>query len=83
MTITEALALGVPVVVSDLPVFHEQVVEGINGYFAQNAESFAGAIQAICSHKLDLTTQIESLCSPAKVRNEFCTMVQKVCQDAI
>ena len=32
--IIEANASGVPVIVSDIPVFHETVQEGINGYFA-------------------------------------------------
>ena len=32
--IIEANASGVPVIVSDIPVFHETVEEGINGYFA-------------------------------------------------
>lgn len=32
--IIEANACGIPVIVSDIPVFHETVREGINGYFA-------------------------------------------------
>jgi glycosyltransferase involved in cell wall biosynthesis len=32
--IIEANACGVPVIVSDIPVFHENVEEGRNGYFA-------------------------------------------------
>lgn len=41
--IIEANACGVPVVVSDIPVFHEIVKEGINGYFAerQNVQDLA------------------------------------------
>ncbi|MEQ1797066.1 MAG: glycosyltransferase [Lacibacter sp.] len=34
--IIEANACGVPVIVSDIPVFHESVKEGVNGYFATN-----------------------------------------------
>lgn len=41
--IIEANACGIPVVVSDIPVFHETVAEGVNGVFAQvnNAEALA------------------------------------------
>lgn len=71
MTITEALALGVPVVVSDLPVFHEQVVEGVNGFFAHDISSFAEAISAVLSHKNSFTCSISSPCEPLVVRNDF------------
>ncbi|HEY2722931.1 MAG TPA: glycosyltransferase [Chitinophagaceae bacterium] len=37
--IIEANACGVPVIVSELPVFHETVEEGINGVFAGNGDS--------------------------------------------
>ncbi len=33
--IIEANACGIPVIVSDIPVFHETVMEGINGFFAE------------------------------------------------
>ena len=33
--IAEANACGIPVIVSDIPVFHETVMEGINGIFAK------------------------------------------------
>ena len=33
--IIEANACGIPVIVSDIPVFHETVTEGINGFFAK------------------------------------------------
>lgn len=33
--IIEANATGIPVIVSDLPVFHETVEEGVNGFFVQ------------------------------------------------
>lgn len=78
MTITEALALGVPVVVSDLPVFHEQVVEGTNGYFAHDVESFANAIQVARSQKARLKGSLESPCSPANVTKEFSSVIQSI-----
>lgn len=42
--IIEAHACGIPVIVSELPVFHETVVAGQNGLFAQgeNPEALAG-----------------------------------------
>ncbi len=41
--VIEANACGVPVIVSDIPVFHETVKEGVNGVFAaaHNPESLA------------------------------------------
>jgi glycosyltransferase involved in cell wall biosynthesis len=41
--IIEANACGVPVIVSDIPVFHETVIEGLNGTFAKrnNPQSLA------------------------------------------
>ena len=71
MTITEALALGVPVVVSDLPVFHEQVVEGTNGYFAHDIASFAEAISAVLLHKIGFMESKGGPCEPLVVRNDF------------
>lgn len=47
--IIEANACGVPVVVSDIPVFHETVTEGENGYFAPPAHP-----PALASRMLDL-----------------------------
>ncbi len=40
--IIEANACGIPVVLSDIPVFHETVTEGINGIFAKPKD--AGAL---------------------------------------
>jgi len=34
--IIEANACGIPVIVSDIPVFHENVTEGLNGLFAES-----------------------------------------------
>lgn len=33
LTITEASSLGTPIICGDLPVFKEQVIDGVNGYF--------------------------------------------------
>ena len=78
MTITEALALGIPVVVSDLPVFHEQVVEGVNGYFAHDITSFAEAISAALSHKNGFIRSNGSPCEPFVVRNDFNELISCV-----
>ena len=44
--IIEANACGIPVIVSDIPVFHENVTEGLNGLFAEpeNPRALATAI---------------------------------------
>ncbi len=44
--IIEANACGVPAIVSDLPVFHETITEGVNGYFVEgeNPEALAKKI---------------------------------------
>ena len=41
--VIEANACGIPVIVSDIPTFHETVEEGINGFFAEprNADALA------------------------------------------
>lgn len=45
MTLSEALVLGKPVVATDIPVFHEQVTDGVNGYLRSfDADQFAAAI---------------------------------------
>jgi glycosyltransferase involved in cell wall biosynthesis len=52
--IIEANACGVPVVVSDIPVFHETVTEGENGYFAPLAHppGLASRMLDIIEHRL-------------------------------
>jgi glycosyltransferase involved in cell wall biosynthesis len=39
--VIEANACGIPVIVSDIPVFHETVKEGVNGFFAEPRNSDA------------------------------------------
>jgi glycosyltransferase involved in cell wall biosynthesis len=43
----EANACGIPVIVSDIPVFHENIVEGLNGTFAENENPLALAEKLI------------------------------------
>ena len=45
--IIEANACGIPVVVSDIPVFHETVTEGVNGFFAKANDPVALAERMI------------------------------------
>ena len=52
MAISEALSLGKPVVANDIPVFHEQIFDGENGYLVGgNDTDFAVAIQKAYSEK--------------------------------
>lgn len=47
MTVTEALACGAPVLVSDIPAFREQVADGVNGWIAPlDVRAFADRIEA-------------------------------------
>ena len=45
--IIEAHACGIPVIVSDIPVFHETVTEGVNGFFAGGNDPAALASRMI------------------------------------
>ena len=51
--IIEANACGIPVIVSDIPVFHENVTEGLNGLFAEpeNPQALARAITEFLEKK--------------------------------
>ena len=49
LPIAEALALGVPAVVSDLEIFHEVAGEGARYFAAQDAAAFAREVDAIAS----------------------------------
>jgi glycosyltransferase involved in cell wall biosynthesis len=57
--VIEANACGIPVIVSDIPVFHETVKEGVNGYFAQpaNAVSLAERMEDIIKNRTDFNNQ--------------------------
>lgn len=54
--IIEANACGVPVVVSDIPVFHENVAEGRNGHFAdkESVESLAASMLLVVRERSNL-----------------------------
>ena len=47
LPIAEALALGVPAVVSELPIFHEVAGDGARYFPARDARAFAGAVDAL------------------------------------
>lgn len=51
--IIEANACGIPVIVSDIPVFHETVTEGINGLFAapNNPAALANKMMEIINNR--------------------------------
>lgn len=57
--VIEANACGIPVIVSDIPVFHETVKEGVNGCFAApgNAASLAECMEEIIRNKADFNNQ--------------------------
>lgn len=71
MTISEALALGVPVVCNDLPVFHEQVIDGVNGFCAKDEGSFADALAMVLKSEANLRMDGDSPCHMHRVVQEF------------
>lgn len=60
--IIEANATGVPVLVSDLPVFHEIVEEGVNGVFVkgESPDSLAQSISDFLNGKYDFNPSLIS-----------------------
>jgi glycosyltransferase involved in cell wall biosynthesis len=57
--IIEANACGIPVIVSDIPVFHETVTEGINGTFvpANNPEALAKRMTDVINNHVSFSKQ--------------------------
>lgn len=80
MTITEALALGKPVVATDMPVFQEQIVDGVNGFLANGIDSFATAIQRVFLDELPHTLNFDSPCTPETVKREFDKLICEICE---
>jgi glycosyltransferase involved in cell wall biosynthesis len=57
--IIEANACGIPVIVSDIPVFHETVAEGLNGTFvpANNPEALARRMADVINNHVSFSKQ--------------------------
>lgn len=57
--IIEANACGIPVIVSDIPVFHETVTEGVNGTFvpANNPEALAKRMADVINNRISFNKQ--------------------------
>lgn len=68
--LAEANACGVPVIVSDFPVFHEFIAEGVNGTFAapDNPAALATTIAAFSGNK----TQFNREAIAVLARQKFC-----------
>lgn len=75
--IIEANACGIPVVVSDIPVFHETVTEGINGIFVKPndpgalAERMIEMIKTRSSFNCNTIAAVSSKYSYEKVGKQF------------
>lgn len=56
MVIAEAMSYGLPVVISDIPVFKELITDGNEGYFFKtgNIESFTNVLENIFKNKVKL-----------------------------
>ena len=79
MTITEALALGKPVVATDMPVFREQIVDGVNGFLATDIESFATSVKRVLLGELPpAKIGPVSPCMPGNVKREFDNMIASI-----
>ena len=80
MTLSEALVLGKPVVATDLPVFREQVTNGVNGILVPlDAHAFAEAIiQLLENEELRGRLSSEAVKYPFTVnavRQEFASLL--------
>lgn len=78
MTISEAFALGVPVVCNDLPVFHEQIVDGMNGFCAKDDISFAAAIQRVLTSGVTSSRHMPLPFAPECVKAEFGEVIKSL-----
>jgi glycosyltransferase involved in cell wall biosynthesis len=83
MTITEALCLGKAIVASDLPVFKEQISDGVNGLLRPNIPSVLAETIADVLSNADLRYKLESkaksnLVTKEMVIDEFNTMIDKL-----
>lgn len=76
ITLVEARALCLPIITSDIPSAHEQIVDGVNGYIVSlNANDFASKIKDLYDnrelleqpvlylkeHKLDFSKELDKL----------------------
>lgn len=84
MTLSEALVLGKPVVATDLPVFREQVTDGVNGLLCplDDVDAFAAAINRLMSDA-DLRNRLsaEAVKYPftkERVIEEFAAVIEDV-----
>ncbi|MEG1552630.1 MAG: glycosyltransferase [Kiritimatiellia bacterium] len=83
MTVSEALILKKPIVVTDLAVFHEQIKDSENGLFASlDAEDFARKILLLAKSpelRMKMACYRENYpFLPANVRREFSEMLMSV-----
>lgn len=75
--IIEAHACGIPVIVSDIPVFHETVTEGLNGFFAKGndpgalADRMINVIENRASFNSNAITETSSKYRYEKVGKQF------------
>lgn len=47
IAVTEAMICGTPVIVSDLPCFHENIKEGVTGFICKNKKEYLNAIDKL------------------------------------
>lgn len=57
ITVCEAKALAKPMVVSDIPEFREQILDGVNGYIAKNDEMMYDKIVELIENKKGMREQ--------------------------
>jgi len=72
--IIEANACGIPVIVSDLPVFHEIIEEGVNGYFVPGENPAALAQKLVWFMKQSRQIPDETIARSAKEKYNYETV---------
>lgn len=86
MTISEALCLGKAIVCSDIPVFAEQITDGVNGLMRKvSPENIADAVQLLLEdealrHRLE-ENAVKYPFTEEYIVNEFDELVNKLCNE--
>lgn len=87
MTLSEALVLGKPVVATDLPVFREQVTDGVNGLLCplDDTDAFAAAINRLMDDE-ELCNRLSSEAvkypfTKARIVGEFKAVIDRIAYD--
>lgn len=76
--VIEANACGIPVIVSDIPVFHETVEEGVNGFFAEARNSDALAERMLDIIKMRSSFDSEKISNMTALKYSYPVVGKKI-----